>query len=61
LVTTRKQNPAGRILIIANNDSGHHAKLTQKRADELGIEFVFLPPYSPMFNAIKLLWKPSNR
>ena len=51
----------GRILLIADNDGGHHAKLTQKRADELGIEFLFLPPYSPMFNAIEPLWKSLRR
>ena len=51
----------GRILLIADNDGGHHANLTQQRADELDIEFVFLPPYSPMFNAIEPLWKSLKR
>jgi len=49
------------ILLIADNDSSHHAKLTQRRADELGIEFVSLPPYSPTFNAIEPLWKTLKR
>jgi transposase len=57
----REQNPVGRILLIADNDGGHHAHLTQQRADELGIEFVFLPPYSPNFNAIEPLWKSLKR
>ena len=57
----REQNPVGRILLIADNDGGHHANLTQQRADELGIEFVFLPPYSPNFNAIEPLWKSLKR
>jgi len=61
LEAIREQNPVGRILLIADNDGGHHAKLTQKRDDELGIEFVFLPPYSPMFNAIEPLWKSLKR
>ncbi|MCW8173355.1 hypothetical protein D8S78_21200 [Natrialba swarupiae] len=61
LEAIREQNPVGRILLIADNDGGHHAKLTQQRADELGIEFVFLPPYSPMFNAIEPLWKTLKR
>jgi len=61
LEAIREQNPIWRILLIADNDGGHHAKLTQKRADELGIEFVFLPPYSPMFNAIEPLWKSLKR
>jgi len=61
LEAIREQNPVGRILLIADNDGGHHAKLTQQRADELGIEFVFLPPYSPNFNAIEPLWKSLKR
>ncbi|MCW8173271.1 IS630 family transposase [Natrialba swarupiae] len=61
LEAIREQNPVGRILLVADNDGGHHAKLTQRRADELGIEFVFLPPYSPMFNAIEPLWKTLKR
>ena len=61
LEAIREQNPVGRILLIADNDGGHHAKLTQQRADELGIEFVFIPPYSPSFNAIEPLWKSLKR
>ena len=57
----REQNPIGRILLVADNDGGHHAKLTQQRADELGIEFVFLPPYSPTLNPIEPLWKSLKR
>ena len=51
----REQNPVGRILLVADNYGSHHTRLTQKRADELGIELVFLPPYSPNFNAIEPL------
>lgn len=61
LETIREQNPVGRILLIADNDGSHHAHLTQDRADELGIEFVFTPPYSPDFNAIEPLWKTLER
>jgi len=61
LEAIREQNPVGRILLIADNDGSHHAHLTQDRADELGIEFVFLPPYSPNFNAIEPLWKTLKR
>ena len=57
----REQNPRGRILLVADNYGSHHAKLTQKRADELGIEFVFIPPYSPTLNAIEPLWKDLKR
>jgi len=57
----REQNPRGRILLVADNYGSHHAKLTQQRADELGIEFVFIPPYSPTLNAIEPLWKDLKR
>jgi transposase len=51
----------GRILLIADNDGGHHAKLTQNRADKLGTEFVFIPPYSPTLNATEPLWEDLKR
>jgi len=57
----REQNPRGQILLVADNYGSHHAKLTQKRADELDIEFVFIPPYSPTLNAIEPLWKDLKR
>jgi transposase len=57
----REQNPAVRILLVADNYGSHHARLTQERADELGIEFVFIPPYSPTLNAIEPLWKYLKR
>jgi len=46
---------------VADNYGSHHASLTQERADELGIEFVFIPPYSPTLNAIEPLWKDLKR
>jgi transposase len=57
----REQNPVGRILLVADNYGSHHAKLTQERDDELDIEFVFIPPYSPTLNAIEPLWKDLKR
>lgn len=53
----REQNPPDRFLLVDDNDGGHHANLTQKRATELGIEFVFLQIYSPTLNPIVPLWK----
>ena len=57
----REQNPRGRILLVADNYGSHHANLTQQRADELGIEFVFIPPYSPTLNPIEPLWNDLKR
>ncbi|MFC6765036.1 transposase [Natrinema soli] len=55
LEAIREQNPVGRILLVVDNSGSPHAKLTQQRADELGIEFVFIPPYSPTLNTIEPL------
>ena len=57
----REQNPVGWILLVADNYSSHQAKLTQRRADDLGIEFLFIPPFSPMLHAIEPLWKDLKR
>lgn len=50
-----EQYQVGQILIVADNYGSHHAKLTQKWADKLRIEFVFLPPHPPVFYPIKPL------
>ena len=57
----REQKPVDRILFVANNYGSHHANLTQRRADDLSIEFVFLALYSPTLNAIEALWKSLKR
>jgi transposase len=57
----REQNPSGRILLVADNYGSHHARIAQQRTDELDIEFVFIPPYSPTLNAIEPLWKDLKR
>ncbi len=46
---------------MADNYGSHHANLTQKRADELGVEFVFIQLYSPTLDAIEPLWKSTKR
>ena len=46
---------------MADNYGSHHANPTQQKADELDIEFVFIPPYSPTLNAIEPLWKDLGR
>ena len=57
----REEIPAGRNLLVADNYGSHHVELTQKRADELRVEFVFVLPYSPTLNAIEPLWKSLKR
>ena len=34
-----------------------HCKVVQNLAEELGIELLYLPPYSPNLNLIERLWK----
>ncbi|MGC8497555.1 MAG: transposase [Thermoplasmata archaeon] len=57
----RLNNPKGSIMIILDNFKSHHAKNVIKKAVELGIDPIFLPPYSPDFNPIEFIWKSIKR
>ena len=57
----RLGNPEGRIMIILDNFKSHHALKVAERALELGIDLVFLPPYSPDLNPIEFIWKSIKR
>jgi len=56
----RRPSNAEGILPVADNYGSYLAKFTQRRAHELGIKFVFIPPYSPTLNAIESLWKSAK-
>jgi len=43
--------------VIWDGSPVHRAKVARKRADDLGIELVLLPGYSPDLNPIEGLWK----
>ena len=45
------------IYLILDNAKYHYAKTVDKKAKELGIELIYLPPYSPNLNLIERLWK----
>ncbi len=49
----------GKIYFVLDNARAHHAKklrfFLKKNADRL--QLIFLPPYSPDFNPIELLWR----
>jgi transposase len=45
------------IHIVLDNARYQHCRLVIQTAKELGIELVFLPPYSPNLNLIERLWK----
>lgn len=43
-------------VIIMDNMRSHHAKIVKQFLDEKGINYVYLPPYSPDLNPIEKLW-----
>ena len=45
------------ITIVSDNARYQRCKLVMEKAQELGIELLFLPPYSPNLNLIERLWK----
>ena len=45
------------IHIVLDYARYQHCKIVMETAKELGIELVFLPPYSPNLNLIERLWK----
>jgi transposase len=61
LVKIVEQNPEKRIIIVLDNSKSHHADKTVRKARELKITFVFLPPYSPDLNPVEFVWKTIKR
>jgi transposase len=53
----RELNPEGRIVMLLDNFSSHHAEATIEYAEMLDIQLVFLTPYSPDLNPIEYIWK----
>jgi transposase len=43
-------------VLLLDNSSVHRSKLVLDTLEECGIKYLFLPPYSPDFNPIELLW-----
>ena len=53
-----KLQPKGKIYLILDNASYHHAKVVKNYlGHKRRIKIVFLPPYSPNLNPIERLWK----
>lgn len=54
-----EEYPSGKIVMVLDNARIHHAKLLTPLLMEMKerLELVFLPPYSPQFNAVEGLWK----
>jgi len=57
----RKENPEQPICIILDNARIHHAKIVKKRAGELSIHLIYLPPYCPDLNPIEFGWRDLKR
>ena len=53
----RKQHPEKPITLFLDNAKYQRCQLVQAQAQELGIELLYLPPYSPNLNLIERLWK----
>lgn len=45
------------IVLIMDNARYQRCKLVLEKAQQLGIQIIFLPPYSPNLNLIERLWK----
>ena len=45
------------VTLVLDNARYQRCKIVQALAQELGIELLFLPPYSPNLNLIERLWK----
>lgn len=45
------------VKLVMDNARYQRCKLVEAEAKALGIEIIFLPPYSPHFNLIERLWK----
>jgi transposase len=51
------QNSVNPITVVLDNAKYQRCKLVMNLAKELGIELLFLPPYSPNLNLIERVWK----
>jgi len=48
-------------ILILDNSKSHHADKTIRKAKELHIILLFLPPYSPDLNPVEFIWKTIKR
>jgi transposase len=53
----KQYHQAETICLILDNARYQKGVIAQSKAKELGIDLVFLPPYSPNLNLIERLWK----
>lgn len=53
----RDSYPGRRLILIWDNVRYHHAKAVRSCAEELGIQLLYLPPYSPDLMPVERLWQ----
>jgi len=56
-----EQNQGKKTILILDNSKSHHADKTIRKAKELHIILIFLPPYSPDLNPVEFIWKTIKR
>jgi transposase len=61
LMKIAEQNPRKKIILVLDNSRSHHADKTIRKARELKITLVFVPPYSPDINPVEFVWKTIKR
>jgi transposase len=61
LIAKKAMNPVTYVMhpvtIVLDNSKYQRCKMVIDKAESLGIELLFLPPYSPNLNLIERLWK----
>ncbi len=50
-----------RVTVVLDNARAHTTLDARRLAEELNIELMFMPPYSPEFNCIEALWSVIKR
>lgn len=61
LQEVKANNPEEKIMLILDNFPSHKAAATRAKAEQLGIDLVFLPPYSPDLSPIEQIWRGVKR
>ena len=56
IITCLKPTLSPQDVLLLDNSAVHTSKLVLDTLKECGIQYLFLPPYSPDFNPIELLW-----
>ena len=55
VIRVRKNNPDKAVIVVVDNLKAHKVADVKAEAERLGIELVFLPPYSPDLNPIEYI------